>query len=144
MEIDAAADELFELTQDYDRRLAWDPFMKAATLLGEAKEPGIGVTVSCVSHSGFAMETEYVSYRPPSVAAVTMTRGPWFISRFAGSWRFKKIDQRCTRVTFQYQIVGGPRWICWLMTPLLNSIFSRGARRRLLGLMQFAASKHSE
>jgi len=141
LEIRATPDELFRLTQNYDRRLAWDPFLKTASLLGEAKEAGVGVVALCVSQCGFTMETEYVSFRPPFVAAVTMTRGPRFISRIAGSWRFEKIDLRRTRVTFQYQVEGGPRWAAWLMTPLLNWIFSCETRRRLLGLQQYVASQ---
>ena len=35
--IKASASELFELTQDYGRRLEWDPFLESAELLGGAE-----------------------------------------------------------------------------------------------------------
>lgn len=65
---------LFRLTQDYERRLEWDPFLQSANLIGDAKEAGVGVKALCVSKGGWAMETEYVSFNPPHATAVKMTR----------------------------------------------------------------------
>ena len=84
VEIAADAGDLFALTQDYGRRLQWDPFLRSAELLG-ATQAGVGVRAYCVAHSGLGMETEYVSFRPPRVTAVRMTRGPWPIASFAGT-----------------------------------------------------------
>ena len=88
--IDAEASALFGLTQDYKRRLEWDPFLRSATLLDGAGSPGVGVRALCVDRNGTAMETEYVSFNPPRAVAIKMTRGPWFLESFAGSWRFER------------------------------------------------------
>lgn len=40
IEINAEPAALFDLTQDYDRRLEWDPFLKVAELRGA--EPSVG------------------------------------------------------------------------------------------------------
>jgi hypothetical protein len=120
---------LFALTQDYGRRLAWDPFLRSAELLG-AEQPGVGVRALCVAKSGLAMETEYVSFDPPTVCAIRMTRGPWVVAEFAGSWRFREVEPGRTEVRFRYLVVGRPR----LLTPLLRAFFARETRRRLLGL----------
>src|SRR5579875_106262 len=82
----------------YGRRLAWDPFLRVARLAG-ADEPGVGMRAWCVACYGLGMETEYVSYRPPEVVAVRMTRGPCLLRRFAGSWRFREVAPGVTRVT---------------------------------------------
>ena len=58
--VDAAPAALFRLTQDYDLRLEWDPFLRSARLIGNAREPGVGVRALCVAKNGWAMETEYV------------------------------------------------------------------------------------
>ena len=71
--------ELFRLTQDYDHRLDWDPFLKEARLVGGAQTAGIGVRAWCVAKSGLGMETEYVSFNPPKTVAVKMTKGPAII-----------------------------------------------------------------
>jgi hypothetical protein len=40
---------LFRLSQDYDRRLEWDPFLRSARLSGAAREAGAGVQAVCVA-----------------------------------------------------------------------------------------------
>jgi ribosome-associated toxin RatA of RatAB toxin-antitoxin module len=128
------ATRLFALTQDYRRRLTWDPFLKEARLLDGATEPAIGVRALCVAKSGLAMETEYVSFNPPHVTAVKMTRGPWFIESFAGSWRFVAAADGVTRVFFRYHVRARPRWLAWALSPVLALVFSRDTRKRLAAL----------
>ena len=128
---------LFALTQDYGRRLEWDPFLRSAALVGGAAQAGPGVRAYCVAHNGLGMETEYVSWNPPSVAAVKMTRGPWFIGGFAGSWRFRPQGDGRTRVVFRYSVRGRPAWLGALLNPILVRVFGREVRRRLEGLRDF-------
>src|SRR5580700_6193860 len=100
--IDCDRERIFALSQDYARRLEWDPFLKEARLIDGAVAAGIGVRAWCVSKGGFGMETEYVSFEAPSVAAVRMTRGPFFIKAFAASWRFSEAGDAATHVSFKY------------------------------------------
>jgi ribosome-associated toxin RatA of RatAB toxin-antitoxin module len=134
--IDAPAAALFELSQDYGRRLAWDPFLRSAELLGGATEPGVGVRALCVDCKGTAMETEYVSYNPPRAVAVKMTRGPWFLESFAGSWRFEELHPGQTRVAFCYSLSPRPWWLSWLMSRILARVFAHDTRRRLTALKE--------
>jgi ribosome-associated toxin RatA of RatAB toxin-antitoxin module len=127
---------LFRLSQDYDRRLEWDPFLRAAHLLGEAHQAGVGARAVCVAKSGWAMETEYVSFSPPRTTAVKMTRGPWFLDRFAGSWHFDEIDVGHTRVSFRYSLRARPKWLAWFLNPILTRVFSRDTRQRLKALKE--------
>jgi ribosome-associated toxin RatA of RatAB toxin-antitoxin module len=124
---------LFALTQNYDRRLDWDPFLKRAQLL-RASEPAVGVEALCSARSGLAMTTVYLSYKPPKLCAIQMTRGPWFIRQFAGSWRFFARSSNMTEVRFCYVIVGRPRFL----SPLLRWIFARDSRKRLIALKKAA------
>jgi hypothetical protein len=132
--IGASPGELFALTQDYTRRLEWDPFLRSAELLNGARAPGVGVRAYCVARSGLGMETEYVSFNPPRTAAVKMTRGPRVIARFAGSWRFDTVAAGQTRVRFCYNLSGRPKWLSWLLTPILARVFARDTRKRLAAL----------
>jgi ribosome-associated toxin RatA of RatAB toxin-antitoxin module len=133
-DIDAPAEALFTLTQDYSRRLRWDPFLREARLLDGAQSAGLGVRAWCVAHNGLGMETTYISFQPPTVVAVKMTRGPALISSFAGAWRFAEIAHDRTRVVFRYQVSGRPRWLAFLLDPLVTMIFRRETQRRLLAL----------
>ena len=47
IEIAAEPAALFDLSQDYDRRLAWDPLLGEARLLGGAEGPGLGGRAVC-------------------------------------------------------------------------------------------------
>jgi hypothetical protein len=132
--IAASPAALFALTQDYGRRLEWDPFLRSAELLDGAAAPAVGVRAYCVAHSGLGMETEYVSFNPPRACAVKMTRGPRLIGSFAGSWRFEEELPGRTRVGFRYHLRARPRWLAWLLTPLLRWHFGRDTRRRLRAL----------
>jgi hypothetical protein len=132
--IAASPGELFALTQNYTRRLEWDPFLRSAELMGGATAAGAGVRAYCVAKSGLGMETEYVSFNPPRTTAVKMTRGPWFLDSFAGSWRFEVVAPGQTRVGFRYHLRAWPVWLSWLLTPILGRVFARDTRKRLLAL----------
>ncbi|HXG09987.1 MAG TPA: SRPBCC family protein [Gemmataceae bacterium] len=132
--IRATPASLFALTQDYGRRLEWDPFLRSAELLDGAAAAGVGVRANCVARSGLAMETEYVSFNPPTTTAIRMTRGPWFLETFAGTWHFEEVAPDQTRVCFRYHLKARPRWLAPLLTPLLAWVFGRDTRKRLAAL----------
>jgi len=134
IEIRADRSAVFALTQDYDRRLSWDPFLKEARLLGDATHAAIGVRAWCVARNGIGMETEYITFDPPDVAAVKMTRGPAFLSSFAGSWVLRAGQSGATRVAFRYHFVPRPRWLGFLIGPIFRLVFARETRRRLAAL----------
>lgn len=127
---------LFWLSQDYGRRLDWDPFLRSASLVGEACEAGVGVRALCVARSGLGMETEYISFNPPRATAVKMTQGPWFLGSFAGSWRFEEVATGQTRVVFRYQVRARPGWLAGLLSPVLTRVFAYETRRRLRALKE--------
>jgi len=134
IEIKADQKALFELTQDYDRRLAWDPFLKEARLLHGAEQACVGARAWCVAKIWGGMETEYVSYNPPDVVAVKMTNGPAVFDSFAGSWRFSSVAPGVTRVVFRYNFSSRPAWLSFILDPVVHIDLSRNARRRLAAL----------
>ena len=138
----ASPTELFALTQDYARRLQWDPFLKSAELLDGATTAAVGVRAYCVAHNGMGMETEYVSFNPPRTCAVKMTRGPRLIESFAGSWRFEEVAPSQTRVGFCYHLRASPVCLSWLLTPIVAWVFARDMRKRLAALKEFVERTH--
>jgi ribosome-associated toxin RatA of RatAB toxin-antitoxin module len=134
--ISSDPDTLFDLSQDYRRRLEWDPFLRSARLVGDASRAAVGTRAVCVASNGWEMETEYVSFNPPTTTAVKMTRGPWFLDRFAGSWHFDTVEPGCTRVSFRYSLSAYPSWLACLLNPIVARAFSRDTRRRLKGLKE--------
>jgi ribosome-associated toxin RatA of RatAB toxin-antitoxin module len=131
IEICAPRPWLFELMQDYRRRLEWDEFLSKAELVGDAAHAGLGVRALCVDRAGRAMETEYVSFKPPERVAVKMTRGPWMFSSFAGSWVYVALDAHRTETTFRYSMELRPRLLGKVGDRWLVRIFSADMERRL-------------
>jgi len=126
--------QVFALTQDYSQRLVWDPFLRRAELVGGVVAPGVGVRAWRVARLGLGMETEYVSFAPPRIAAVKMTRGPWALECFGGAWEFTQAGNGATTVAFRYQFRTRPHWLAWLFEPLARRWFSWETRKRVVAL----------
>ncbi|MFT3878506.1 MAG: SRPBCC family protein [Gemmatales bacterium] len=139
--IATSPEEAFDLSQDYSRRLEWDPFLKSAELMNGATQAGVGVRAWCVARNGYGMETEYVSFNRPRTTAVKMTRGPKLLHSFAGSWHFELVEPGQTQVSFTYHLRARPAWLSWLLTPFIARIFANDTHKRLVALKQ-ALEKH--
>lgn len=135
LEIDSTREQIFDLTQDYERRLEWDPFLSKAHLLDGAETPQVGTKALCVDHHGFPMEVVYVSYKRPEVAAVKMTRGPFFLASFAGTWRFTELGNDRTSVLFEYFY--RLKWPYAIATRFIDGIFDREITARLEALRRW-------
>jgi hypothetical protein len=133
-------EEIFDLTQDYSKRPAWDPFPESYEFHDGAAAPAPGVELTVRARNGYLMRVRYVSYVRPRAAAIEMVSGPWFIQRFAGTWSFAAESAKATKVTFKYNVAAGPKWLAPLIQPVLNLSFSRHAKRRVLALKAYADS----
>jgi ribosome-associated toxin RatA of RatAB toxin-antitoxin module len=136
--IGRSAEELFTLTQDYSMRRAWDPFPESYEFHGGANGPEVGVELTVVAKNGQSMRVRYVSFAKPRTAAIEMLAGPWFIRRFAGTWRFEQESKRSTKVIFKYNVLAGPIALAPVLQPVLNHLFRKHAMRRLQALKSYA------
>jgi hypothetical protein len=139
IDIRAAPEAVFDLIHDYGRRIEWDPFLKDAQLLDGATTAGLGVKSRCTARNGFAglaMETVYVSFERPKVAAVKMTRGPAVLETFAASLRQEEVAPGTTRVTYAFNFATRPRWLRPLGDRIAAALFAREVRGRLAALKQ--------
>lgn len=140
IDIQAPSEAVFDLIHDYSRRLEWDPFLREARLIGNAFRAGVAVEARCVARrslGGLAMETVYVSFNRPQVAAVKMTRGPSFLASFAATLRHDQIDTQTTRVTYRYNFTTRPRCLAFLLNPITQHVFHHETCRRLAALKSF-------
>lgn len=140
IDINASCQAIFELLHDYGRRLCWDPFLRQASLLGGASSAGPGVASRCVARwgaGGQAMETVYVSFTAPRLAAVRMTRGPIFLRFFAASIRQHELGGNRTRVTYRYRFAARPGMLARVIEPVVARVFRRETKRRLAALKEF-------
>ena len=137
IEIRASPEAVFDLIHDYRRRLDWDPFLKGACLLEGAKAAGIGVKSRCTARNGFGgliMDSVYVSFDRPRVAAVRMTRGPAVLETFAASINQEDLGSGLTRVTYRFNFLTRPRWLRAIIEPIAAVLFRREVSGRLRAL----------
>ncbi|MFC4159003.1 type II toxin-antitoxin system RatA family toxin [Chitinimonas lacunae] len=132
------AHELFELSQDYQRRLEWDNYLVAAHLLGGHHRADVGVDSYCKSRLGQVMVSRYVSFKPPQVAAVSMVEGPWVLKEFSGSWRFTQSASQGTLVAFTYHLRTRPRFLHRIMEPMLAVLYRQQMQSRLEAFKRWA------
>jgi len=140
IDILATPEMAFDLIHDYPRRLEWDPFLKEARLLEGAESAGVGVQARCTarnSFGGLVMETVYVSFDRPRVAAVKMTRGPAVLETFAASLRQDDVEAGITRVTYRFNFSTKPRWLRAILDPIAAALFRREVRQRLQALKRY-------
>jgi Polyketide cyclase / dehydrase and lipid transport len=125
------AETLFWLSQDYARRLDWDAYLAEAYLLAGHTFAAVGVDSFCKSKSGSVLVSRYISFSPPTHAAVEMTRGPWVLQSFSGTWRFRPMESGRTEVRFIYNFKSRPAILRWLLEPLIAIHYRADMRRRL-------------
>jgi ribosome-associated toxin RatA of RatAB toxin-antitoxin module len=136
--IAASAVDVFDLAQDYELRLAWDPFLRAMRFLDGATEADVGVRVWVRAKNGLAMTVEYITLQRPHSVAMKMTDGPWFFRRFAGSWRFAESQSGHTTATFRYAFETRPSLLRTVVDPVIARVFQRDIDARLRGLKHAA------
>lgn len=142
--IHAPQEPLFRLLQDYALRLRWDPFLRQMRFLDGAAVAAVGVRTWVKAWTGLTMETVYTTLSSPSVVAMKMTRGPFFFTQFAGSWRLEPAGAatpQAVRVTFRYSFTTRWPWLRHLLDPVIQQVFRRDISGRLRGLKSGAEEK---
>jgi ribosome-associated toxin RatA of RatAB toxin-antitoxin module len=140
--IDKRPEQVFDFTQDYNKRLKWDTFLKKADLMDGAIIAGKGVKAYCVAKNGFGMVTEYVTYNRPRVTAIKMTDGPFIFKSFLGSWTFKEISNDQTEVIFLYSF--NLRFPFNLLTRFVKNNLRANVRQRLVDLKMNIENENTE
>ncbi|HRQ39004.1 MAG TPA: SRPBCC family protein [Chloroflexota bacterium] len=138
--IPATCEVVFDLVHDYGRRLEWDTLLQAAYLADGFTAVDLGTTTVCVgrrSLGGIALKTVYVSFQRPSVAAVKMVNNPPFFQTWAASIRHEPIAPDASRITYKFHFTARPRFLRFILDPIIQRIFLWETRKRLQALRDF-------
>lgn len=139
-EIPASAADVFELLHNYDRRLEWDTLLQSAKLLNGFTRAQLGAISACKGKrvlGGIELITEYVTFRPPDVAAVRMINRPPFFELFAATIRHLPLADNTSTIEYVYNFTARPRWLQFILHPLMNFLFKIETRKRLRALRRF-------
>ena len=138
--IPADCEAVFDLIHDYERRLTWDTLLSAAYLTDEHSRAELGATTVCVgrrSLGGLALKTVYVAFDRPRLAAVRMVNSPPFFARWAASICHERLGQDHSKITYTWTFTARPRWLAWLLEPVMNRVFQWETRKRLASLRDY-------
>ena len=144
IEIEASAEAVFDLIHDYDRRLDWDPLLSKACILSGEKKAAKGVRTLCVGtwKSGkIGVETEYISFARGRVAAVKLCNRPPFFDSFAATIQHKVLSDSRSIVSYVYSFRARPRFLRFLLEPIMNHFFLQETQNRLHSLKRFMEKK---
>lgn len=142
--IPAPSADVFRLLHDYDRRLEWDTLLQKASLAESWSEARLGAVAVCKGRrhlGGIEMRTEYVSFRPPEVAAVKMVNRPPLFETFAATIRHRDVSESSSSVEYTYNFTARPQWLRFVLHPLMKAAFAWETKRRLRMLKRFFAQQ---
>ena len=140
----ASSMDVFDLLHDYKRRLEWDTLLQAAYLEDGHKAAGKGVRSVCVgrrSLGGIALRTVYVTFERPTLAAVKMVNAPAFFESWAASIHHEDLSAEESRITYKFHFRSKPRYLRFIMEPIMKMVFDWETRKRLRALRSFLAEK---
>lgn len=139
VEMPVSSAEVFKLLHDYDRRLEWDTLLSSARLTRGSTKAGKGACSLCVGSrklGGIGMETRYVSFDEGRLAAVTLINEPPWFSKFSASIRHE--DRPGGSIaTYKLRFEAKPRWLAWLLEPVMKVVLRMETRKRLEALSRF-------
>lgn len=136
--IDAPADVVFDLSQNYRLRLSWDPFLRALRPEGGDGDLAAGNRVWVRARNGLTMIAEYVTVDRPRRVAIRMVSRSLLFARFAGSWSFEPCAPGRTRVVFRYGFETRWRLFRPLLDRVVARVFERDVGARLVALKRRA------
>ncbi len=138
--ISATAGEVFDLIHDYKRRLEWDTLLQKAYLEPEFDEAKVGAISVCQGRpilGGFALRTEYITFQKGKVAAIKMLNRPPFFDTFAASIKHQDLSDGKSEVVYTFSFTAKPKWLQFILHPIMSQIFAWETRKRLQALKEF-------
>lgn len=145
-EMPASSVVVFDLLHDYGRRLEWDSLLSAAYLSDghtQARQGATSVCVGRLSLGKLALKTVYVSFDRPRLAAVKMVNSPPFFQTWAASIQHRDVGPDLSVLTYTWTFCARPRWLAWIIEPLMGGIFCRETQNRLKALQGYLHKNNS-
>lgn len=144
--IPAPSAAVFDLIHDYDRRLTWDTLLSAASLTDGHTRAEEGATTLCVGRGWLrliAMKAVYVAFDRPRLSAVKMVNSPPLFATSAASLRHEDLGDGQSRIIYTWTFTARPRWLAWLVEPVMQRVFAWETKRRLVALREhFERERH--
>jgi hypothetical protein len=80
------------------------------------------------------MVTEYVTFQRGEYAAVKLINRPPFFKSFAATIQHSRLSDSHSQVTYIYYFEAKPKWLGWLLEPIMNRRLRNETKKRLTAL----------
>lgn len=128
-------------------RARWDSLVSATHVLGGAPCPFVGAITENTGAGalrGLSMQTQFVSYDRPKVAAAAMLGHSFPFIRWAASMRHQPTGPQRSVLIYTYTFDVGPRVLRWVLEPIVKLVFNWQTQRRFARLREFLADHADE
>lgn len=142
----APAAVVFDAFHYHHWRHRWDSLVSATEVLGGAPSPYVGAVTQNTGGRwmrGLSMQTRFVSYDRPHLAAASMVGTAFPFSRWAASMRHKDMAEQGSLLIYTYTFEVSPRCLAWALQPVVRVIFAHQTRKRFHRLQAYL-SEHAQ
>lgn len=136
----ASAAVVFDAFHYHYWKARWDSLVNDTHVTDGAACPFVGA-ISENNGAGWlkvlSMRTQFLTYDRPYLAAAKMLGHSFPFTRWAASMQHQAIDSNRSTMIYTYNFKSGPKFISWLLEPIVKSIFERKTKDRFKRLQEF-------
>ncbi|NWB84340.1 MULTISPECIES: hypothetical protein [Pseudomonas] len=136
----SSAAEAFEAFHNHSVRRQWDTLLSHAAVEGGGNHPYIGAITINQGRGWkrlFALRTRFVNYLPAQVAAAVIVEPAGCFEWWAASMRHRDIDDATSELIYTFSVRLRPRWLGWVLDPLVNRVFEWETRQRFAAMAAY-------
>jgi hypothetical protein len=129
----ARADIVFDAFHHHAWRKRWDSLVGQSSVIGGAPCPYVGAETENIGSGalrGLSMRTRFVTFDRPRLAAASMIDRAWPFERWAASMKHRAVAGGESSMIYTYSFETRPRWLRWIMEPVVVAMFDRQTRQR--------------
>lgn len=148
-DIAVSPSKVWDAIHKYEHRLEWDRMLRDLAVDGVAPRQAAAINVGSEvtqwarwTAGGVMMKARYLVSRPPTAteagyAKVEMIRGPWFFRSFTAQSELIALDANSTRSVAKYEFECGPKWLRWIIEPIVLAVFRHETTARWVSLKRY-------
>lgn len=143
----APAEVVFDAFHYHRWKHQWDSLVGQTQVCGDAPCPSVGAVTRNGGAGPFralSMETEFVAYDRPALAAAKMRGRSFPFRRWAASMRHLPAEHGHSTLVYTYTLETWPSGARWLMEPVVDRVFLRATRQRFARLASWLAQHADE
>lgn len=142
-EMPASTAVAFDAFHFHEWRSRWDSLVSETRVQGGAPCPFVGAVTENTGRGvlrAIDMRTKFVTFDRPHLAAATMLGRAFPFEKWAAAMRHEALGPERSRLVYTYTFTTGPRWLRWVLEPIVGRAFARQTRQRFARMACYLAA----